>query len=157
MVIAQQPKRWAGLPVFAVALVLVAVVGSLSAVDAGGEYLSLERPPWAPPQWLFGPAWTVLYVMIALSGWLAWSAGGLTPALGVYAVQLVLNTAWTPLFFGAGRYGLAFAEIVVLWLAIVLNIVMFRRISRPAAWLLVPYLLWVTYAASLNLAIWQLN
>ncbi|MEU8379489.1 TspO/MBR family protein [Streptosporangium sp. NPDC048865] len=157
MVIAHQPKRWAGLPVFAVALVLVAVVGSLAAVDAGGEYLSLERPPWAPPQWLFGPAWTVLYVMIALSGWLAWSAGGLTPALGVYAVQLVLNAAWTPLFFGAGRYGLAFAEIVVLWLTILLTIVLFRRISRPAAWLLVPYLLWVTYAAALNFAIWQLN
>ncbi|MER6830552.1 TspO/MBR family protein [Streptosporangium sp. NPDC000563] len=157
MVITQQPKRWAGLPVFVVALVLVAVVGSLAAGNAGGEYLSLERPPWAPPQWLFGPAWTFLYILIALSGWLAWSAGGLTPALGVYAVQLVLNAAWTPLFFGAGQYGLAFAEIVVLWLAIALNIVMFRRISRPAAWLLVPYLLWVTYAASLNFAVWQLN
>ncbi|MFI6508081.1 TspO/MBR family protein [Streptosporangium sp. NPDC050855] len=158
MVIAgQHPKRWAGLPVFIVVLALVAVVGSLAAVNAGGEYLSLERPDWAPPQWLFGPAWTVLYVMIALSGWLAWSAAGLTPALGVYAVQLVLNAAWTPLFFGAGRYGLAFAEIVVLWLAIVLTIVLFRRISRPAAWLLVPYLAWVTYAAALNFAIWQLN
>ncbi|MET8332487.1 TspO/MBR family protein [Streptosporangium canum] len=157
MVIAQQPKRWAGLPVFAAALVLVAVVGSLSAVNAGGEYLALERPPWAPPQWLFGPAWTVLYIMIAVSGWLAWSARGWTPALGVYAAQLVLNAAWTPLFFGAGRYGLAFAEIVVLWAAIAATIVLFRRISRVAAWLLVPYLLWVTYAASLNFAIWRLN
>jgi translocator protein len=157
MVIARQPKRWAGLPVFAVALVLVAAVGSLAAVNAGGEYLSLERPPWAPPQWLFGPAWTVLYVMIAISGWLAWSARGWTPALGVYAAQLVLNAAWTPLFFGAERYGLAVAEIAVLWLAIVVNVVMFRRISRPAAWLLVPYLLWVTYAASLTVAIWLLN
>ncbi|WP_031158762.1 TspO/MBR family protein [Streptosporangium roseum] len=157
MVIAQHPKRWAGLPVFAVALVLVAVVGSLSAVNAGGEYLALERPPWAPPQWLFGPAWTVLYIMIAVSGWLAWSARGWTPALGVYAAQLVLNAAWTPLFFGAGRYGLAFAEIVVLWAAIAATIVLFRRISRVAAWLLVPYLLWVTYAASLNFAIWRLN
>ncbi|ACZ84899.1 TspO/MBR family protein [Streptosporangium roseum] len=157
MVIAQQPRRWAGLPVFAVALVLVAVVGSLSAVNAGGEYLALERPPWAPPQWLFGPAWTVLYIMIAISGWLAWSARGWTPALGVYAAQLVLNAAWTPLFFGAGRYGLAFAEIVVLWAAIAATIVLFRRISRVAAWLLVPYLLWVTYAASLNFAIWRLN
>ena len=88
--------------------------------------------------------------MIAISGWLAWSARGWTPALGVYAAQLVLNAAWTPLFFGAERYGLAVAEIAVLWLAIVVNIVMFRRISRPAAWLLVPYLLWVTYAASLT-------
>lgn len=157
MVFARQPKRWAGLPVFAVALVLVAVVGSLSAVNAGGEYLALERPPWAPPQWLFGPAWTVLYIMIAISGWLAWSARGWTPALGVYAAQLVLNAAWTPLFFGAGRYGLAFAEIIVLWVAIAATIVLFRRISRVAAWLLAPYLLWVTYAASLNFAIWRLN
>ncbi|MGV9775507.1 TspO/MBR family protein [Streptosporangium sp. NPDC003464] len=157
MVIARQPKRWAGLPVFAAALVLVAAVGSLSAVDAGGEYLALERPPWAPPQWLFGPAWTVLYIMIAISGWLAWSARGWTPALGVYAAQLALNAAWTPLFFGAGRYGLAFAEIVVLWAAIVATVVLFRPISRAAAWLLVPYLLWVTYAASLNFAIWRLN
>lgn len=157
MIIGEHPRRWAGLPVFVIAVVVVAVVGSLAAVNAGDEYLSLERPPWAPPQWLFGPAWTVLYVMIALSGWLAWSVRGLTPALGVYAVQLILNMAWTPLFFGAGQYGLAFAEIAVLWLVIVLNIVLFRRISRPAAWLLVPYLLWVTYASSLNFAIWQLN
>ncbi|GAA3098634.1 TspO/MBR family protein [Streptosporangium carneum] len=157
MVIAGQPKRWAGLPVFVVALVLVAAVGSLAAMDAGREYLALERPPWAPPQWLFGPAWTVLYIMIAVSGWLAWSARGWTPALGVYAAQLVLNAAWTPLFFGADRYGLAFAEIVVLWGTIVATIVMFRPISRPAAWLLAPYLAWVTYAGSLNLAVWLLN
>ncbi|MEV8637705.1 TspO/MBR family protein [Streptosporangium sp. NPDC051023] len=157
MVIAGHPKRWSGLPVFAVALALVAAIGSLAAVNAGSEYLALTRPPWAPPQWLFGPAWTVLYILIAISGWLAWSARGLTPALGVYAAQLVLNAAWTPLFFGADRYGLAFAEIVVLWGAIVATIVMFRPISRPAAWLLVPYLLWVTYAGSLNLAVWLMN
>jgi len=157
MIIGEHPRRWAGLPVFVIAVVVVAVVGSLAAVDSGAEYLALERPPWAPPRWLFGPAWTVLYVMIALSGWLAWSARGLTPALGVYAVQLILNMAWTPLFFGAGQYGLAFAEIIVLWLVIVLNIALFWRISRLAAWLLVPYLLWVTYASSLNFAIWQLN
>ncbi len=157
MVIAGQPKRWAGLPVFAVALALVAAVGSLAAMDAAGQYLALERPSWAPPQWLFGPAWMVLYIMIAISGWLAWSARGWTPALGVYAAQLVLNAAWTPLFFGADRYGLAFAEIVVLWGTIVATIVMFRPISRVAAWLLVPYLLWVTYAGSLNLAVWLMN
>lgn len=157
MVIAGQRRHWAGLPVFAVTLALVAAVGALAAVDAGAEYLALERPSWAPPQWLFGPAWTVLYIMIAVSGWLAWSARGWTPALGVYAAQLLLNAAWTPLFFGAGRYGLAFAEIVVLWGTITATVVMFRPISRPAAWLLVPYLLWVTYAASLNLAVWLLN
>ncbi|MFF0573370.1 TspO/MBR family protein [Streptosporangium saharense] len=157
MDIAEHPKRWPGLPVFVLALALVAVVGAMAAVDAGGEYLALERPAWAPPQWLFGPAWTVLYVMIALSGWLAWSARGLTPALGVYALQLVLNAAWTPLFFGAHLYGVAFAEIVLLWGTIVATVVLFRPISRPAAWLLVPYALWVTYAGALNLAVWLMN
>ncbi|MEU9836659.1 TspO/MBR family protein [Streptosporangium sp. NPDC048047] len=157
MVITHRPKRWAGLPVFVVALVLVAVAGSLASAGSGEEYLALERPSWAPPSWVFGPVWTVLYVMIAVSGWLAWSARGWTPALGVYAVQLVLNAAWSPLFFGAGRYGLAFAEIVLLWASIVATVVAFRRISRPAAWLLVPYLLWVTFAAALNFAVWRLN
>ncbi|MFD0885879.1 TspO/MBR family protein [Streptosporangium algeriense] len=157
MDIAEHPRRWLGLPVFVLALALVATIGALAAVDAGGEYLMLERPAWAPPRWLFGPAWTVLYVMIALSGWLAWSARGLTPALGVYAVQLVLNAAWTPLFFGAHLYGAAFAEIVVLWGTIVATVVLFRPISRPAAWLLVPYALWVTYAGALNLAVWLMN
>ncbi|GHH67321.1 hypothetical protein GCM10017673_14130 [Streptosporangium violaceochromogenes] len=157
MVITEHPKRWTGLPFFALALALVAAVGSLAAIGAGGEYLALERPPWAPPPWLFGPVWTVLYIMIAVSGWLAWSARGRTPALGVYAAQLVLNAAWTPLFFGAGLYGPAFVEIVVLWGTIAATAVLFRPISRPAAWLLVPYLLWVGYAAALNLAVWLLN
>ncbi|MDH2425322.1 tryptophan-rich sensory protein [Sphaerisporangium sp. TRM90804] len=157
MVIAERPRRWAVLPLFVIAVAVVAVVGSLAAVDAGGEYLALRRPDWAPPQWLFGPAWTVLYVMIAVSGWLAWSAGARPRALTVYGVQLLLNALWTPLFFAAGLYGLAFAEICLMWVAIVANILVFRRVSRTAAALLVPYLLWVTYAGALNLAIWLLN
>ncbi|MFI6481189.1 TspO/MBR family protein [Nonomuraea sp. NPDC050663] len=157
MVITHSHRRWAVLPVFVVAVALVAVVGSLASINAGQEYLALERPAWAPPQWLFGPAWTVLYVLIAIAGWLAWSARGWTPAMTVYAVQLVLNAAWTPLFFAAGQYGLAFAEIVLLWITIAVNLALFWRIRRSAALLLVPYLLWVTYAGALNLAIWQLN
>lgn len=157
MVITHSPRRWAILPVFVAAVTLVAVVGSLAAIDAGQEYLALERPAWAPPQWLFGPAWTVLYVLIAVAGWLAWTVRGWTPAMNVYVAQLLLNAAWTPLFFAAGRYGLAFAEIVLMWAAIALNIVLFWRLRRAAALLLVPYLLWVTYAGALNFAIWQLN
>jgi len=157
MVTTVMRNRWAVLGLFVAAVLVVAVVGSLSALDSGAEYLALKRPAWAPPRWLFGPAWTLLYALIALSGWLAWLARGWTPAFGWYAAQLVLNLLWTPLFFAAGQYGLAFAEIVLLWLAIVANITVFWRIRRAAALLLVPYLLWVTYAGALNFAIWQLN
>jgi tryptophan-rich sensory protein len=106
---------------------------------------------------LFGPVWTVLYIAIAVAGWLVWRRVGWGPALGAYAVQLALNAAWTPLFFGAGAYGLALAEILVMWLAIGVTVVLFWRVSRPAAVMLVPYWAWVTYATALNFAIWRLN
>lgn len=143
--------------VFVGVVALVAVAGSLAATDSGGAYVSLRRPGWAPPQGLFGPVWTVLYLMIAVSGWLAWIRRRDRAAFLVYGAQLVANAAWTPLFFGAGLRGAAFAEIVLLWLLIVATVVLFWRISRVAALLLVPYLVWVTYAAALNFAIWQLN
>ncbi|GAA3446424.1 TspO/MBR family protein [Planomonospora venezuelensis] len=157
MVTTSALRRWAVLPVFLVAVALVAVTGSLAASGSGAEYLALERPAWAPPQWLFGPVWTALYVLIAVAGWLAWTARGWSSALTAYAVQLVLNTAWTPLFFAAGQYGLAFAEICLLWIAIVATMALMWPIKRPAALLMAPYLVWVTYAGALNLAVWQLN
>jgi tryptophan-rich sensory protein len=101
--------------------------------------------------------WTVLYAMIAVAGWLVWQRVGFGVPLYVYGAQLVLNAIWTPLFFGAGRYGLAFGDICLLWILIAATVVLFRRVHRPAAWLLVPYWAWVTYAAALNFAIWQLN
>ncbi|GAB1820875.1 TspO/MBR family protein [Herbidospora sp. RD11066] len=149
--------RWPGLLVFALAVALVAVVGGLAAANAGAVYSRLELPSWAPPQWLFGPAWTVLYLLIAISGWLVWEARGLDASLVPYAIQLVLNALWTPLFFGAGLYGTAFADISLLWVAILVTLVMFLRRRPVAGWLLVPYLLWVTYAGALNLAIWTSN
>ncbi|SDF97196.1 TspO/MBR family protein [Pseudonocardia oroxyli] len=143
---------------FLVAVAIVAVVGGLASASAAEQYAGFVQPSWAPPSWLFGPVWTVLYLLIAVSGWLVWRRSGLTaPAHVVYGVQLLLNMAWTPLFFGAGRFGLAFAEIVLLWLSIVATTVLFARHSRPAAWLLAPYLAWVTFASALNLAIWTLN
>lgn len=154
---ARNGLRWKVLPLFLAAVVVVALIGTSATGDAGAFYRALERPVWAPPSWLFGPAWTVLYVMIAVAGWLVYSKAGWDRALGVYGIQLVLNAAWTPLFFGADQFGLAFAEIVLLWLAIVATIVLFRRISRPAALLLLPYLAWVTYAGALNFAVWQMN
>ncbi len=150
-------RRWLALGAFAAAVTVAAAVGALGVQGTQAEYAGLEQPSWAPPSWLFGPVWTVLYAMVAVAGWLVWQRVGWGPALWAYAGQLVLNAAWTPLFFGAGRYGLAFVDIVLLWLAIGVTVVLFRRVSRPAAGLLVPYWMWVSYAAALNLAIWQLN
>ncbi|GAA4433570.1 TspO/MBR family protein [Actinokineospora soli] len=149
-----------GLVGFLVAVAVVAVVGSLAAVSAQDEYLGLRLPGWAPPSWLFGPVWTVLYVLIAVSGWLVWRRFGVRGAsreLGVFGAQLVLNALWTPLFFGLGLYGVALVDIVVLLGVIVVLIGMFARKHRVAAWLLVPYAVWVGYATALNAAIVVLN
>ena len=145
---------------FLLAAFATAAVGGLASADAGSSYAGLDRPGWAPPSSLFGPVWTVLYVLIALAGWLAWRRSGLRAeplAFGLYAAQLVLNAAWTWLFFAGEQAGAAFAEIVVLWLVILANAVLFSRLSRVAGLLLVPYLLWVTYAGALNLALWLTN
>ncbi|MET9227721.1 TspO/MBR family protein [Lentzea sp. NPDC003310] len=151
----RHPVRALGL--FAAAVLVTAVVGSLFSVSAGSTYMALEQPSWAPPAWLFGPVWTTLYVMIAASGWLAWRAGATRGELTLFGAQLVLNAAWTPLFFGLGWFWVAFAEIVVLWLAIVAVLVGFFRRSKAAGLLLVPYLCWVSFAAALNLSIALLN
>lgn len=153
----RRPARWVALPLFGLLVVVVAAVGNLAVRDAAIEYANLARPGWAPPGWLFGPVWAALYALIAISGWLVWRRVGWSGALWVYGAQLVLNAAWTPLFFGVGRYGLAFLDIVVLWLLIGVTIVLFARVSRTAAALLVPYWAWVSYAAALNLSIWLLN
>ncbi|MEO3746724.1 TspO/MBR family protein [Plantactinospora sp. B5E13] len=150
-------RSWLVLLGFLLAVAVTAAIGGLGVQGTTEEYQNLRQPSWAPPSWLFGPVWTVLYVLIAVSGWLYWRRAGFDRALVVYAAQLVLNAIWTPLFFGAGRYGLAFADIVVLWLLIGLTVVLFGRRSRPAAWLLLPYWAWVTFAAALNFTIWQLN
>ncbi|GAA2773653.1 TspO/MBR family protein [Nonomuraea dietziae] len=107
-------RHWAALPMFVLAVALVAVAGSLSSASTGSQYIALAKPTFAPSPWLFGPVWTILYCLIAVAGWLAWSARGWTPALGVYTAQLLLNAVWTPLFFTADQYGLAFADISLL-------------------------------------------
>ncbi|MHA6800050.1 TspO/MBR family protein [Bounagaea algeriensis] len=150
-----------GAAAFAAGVVIVAVVGALAAGSTGQEYAELRTPSWAPPSWLFGPVWTALYAMIALAGWLVWrragSVGAARTPLTVYAVQLVLNLAWPPLFFGAGLYGAAFAEIILLVVALLATIVLFARIHRVAALLLVPYAGWTLFATVLNGSIWLLN
>jgi len=126
----------------------------------GPWYERLNKPAWRPPNWLFAPVWTVLYVMMAVAGWLVWRQAGFAGAgvaLIVYALQLILNAAWTPLFFGLRRPDLGLVDIVLLWLSIVAAIALFFPISVVAALLLVPYLAWVAFAGALNFALWRLN
>jgi tryptophan-rich sensory protein len=129
-------------------------------VDTGGWYQQLAKPAWNPPSWIFGPVWTVLYIMMAVAAWLVWQRGGWKQqkkALTVYLMQLALNALWTPLFFGLQRPGLAFAEILILLVAIIITVIVFWRVRRPAAWLLVPYAAWATFATVLNFTIWRMN
>jgi tryptophan-rich sensory protein len=138
----------------------------------GEWYAALAKPSWNPPAWAFAPVWTLLYAMMAVAGWLVWRSGERAPvrsaseavqgpsrslALAVYALQLVLNGAWSWLFFGLHRPGLAFAEIVLLWLAILATVVLFWRRKPLAGALLLPYLAWVGFAAALNFSLWRLN
>lgn len=146
-----------GLIGFGAACALAASMGSI--FRPGDWYERLDKPAWRPPNWAFAPAWTILYLMIAVSGWLVWRRHGFAGAtlpLAIYAMQLLLNMAWTPIFFGLRRPGFAFAEILLLWLAIVATIVSFAPL-HAAAWLLVPYLAWVTFAAALNFSVWRRN
>lgn len=143
---------------FLAAVVAVASTGAIFRPDAW--YRSLRKPRWCPPDWLFGPAWTLLYAMIAVSGWLVWHEAGFAGAagaLGIYAVQLILNAAWSAIFFGLRRMDLALAELALLWLAILATIVAFASHHALAAWLLVPYLAWVSFAGALNAALLRAN
>lgn len=126
----------------------------------GAWYASIQKPVWNPPSWLFGPVWTTLYLMMATAAWLVWRQGGFAAQrrpLGWFLGQLVLNAAWTPIFFGLHWMGVALLEMLLLWTAILMTLKAFRPVSRPAAWLLVPYLAWVSFAAVLNFTLWRLN
>ncbi len=126
----------------------------------GEWYERLKKPSWRPPNRLFAPVWTILYLMIAVAGWLIWRKVGFAGAglpLSVYVLQLILNAAWTPLFFGLHRPDLGFIDIVLVWVSIIATILLFYPIDVAAALLLVPYLVWVTFATALNFAMWRLN
>jgi translocator protein len=153
-----RPARGIAVPaIFIAAVIVVALIGVLGVQDTSETYQNLQQPGWAPPSWLFGPVWSVLYVTIAISGWLVWRQVGWSSELLPYAVQLVLNAIWTPLFFGAGHRGLALVEICLLWLAIGWTTVSFRRVRPLAAALLLPYWAWTTFALALNASVWHLN
>jgi tryptophan-rich sensory protein len=126
----------------------------------GEWYAALQKPSWTPPNAVFGPVWSLLYVLMGVAAWLVWRKEGFTGApvvLGLFILQLILNALWSFLFFGAQQPGLAFLEIVVLWLVILATTVGFWRVAVPAGLLLLPYLCWVTFAAALNLQLWRLN
>jgi tryptophan-rich sensory protein len=153
-------KQVAGLVAWLVASFVAAGIGAAAAIDAAPFYAQLVRPAWAPPASLFGPVWTALYLLMALAAWLVWRVGGFRAArtaLALFLVQLALNALWSWLFFAWHRGGLALADIVVLWAAIAATLVAFWRIRPLAGALLVPYLLWVSFATALNLAVWRLN
>jgi tryptophan-rich sensory protein len=123
-------------------------------------YAGLRKPSLTPPNWVFGPVWTLLYVMMAVAAWLVWRRGGWVGArvaLALFVVQLAFNVGWSALFFGLKLPGAAFAEIVILWLLILLTALRFRRHSAAGSLLLAPYLLWVSFAGWLNYQVWRLN
>jgi len=123
----------------------------------GDWYRSLTKPSWTPPPWLFGPAWTFLYLSMAVAAWGVWRKRGWSAPNRCWLAQLFLNAAWTPLFFGLRQPGWAFAEIMLLWLAVAVTVVQFLKTVRWAGALMVPYLAWVTFASALNFAIWRMN
>jgi translocator protein len=155
------PRQGIGLAVSVAICFGAAGLGSLLTTPSlGSWYATLQKPAWTPPNWIFGPMWSALYLAMAIAAWLVWRAAGFSgfkPVLSLFAVQLALNVCWSAIFFTLHRPGLAFAEIVLLWLMILLTVVAFRPLSRTAAWLMAPYLVWVGFAAALNFAIWRLN
>jgi tryptophan-rich sensory protein len=150
-----------GLVVFvALCLLVSGIGGAITATSVGTWYQALQKPPFNPPDWIFAPVWTTLYVLMAIAGWRVWrherSELG-RQALMVFAVQLGLNLAWSFLFFGLQRIGLALVEVIILLVAIIANTILFWRIDRLAGALFVPYVLWVAYATLLNTSLWLLN
>ncbi len=136
------------------------LLGSFFTFSAIPEwYQTLNKPFFSPPNWLFGPVWTVLYIFMGISLYLIWDSKGKgkSKALKIFWIQLFLNAIWSIIFFGMRNPGLALIDIVALWIAIILTIKSFYKISKPAAYLLIPYLLWVSFAAILNYSIWILN
>mgnify|MGYP000347921619 CR=1 FL=1 len=147
----------------AACLVVGASGGVFTAMGMRGWYSSLARPSFAPPNWVFGPVWTTLFVLMGVAAWLVWrEASGPTPAaaraaLVAFAGQFVLNVAWSAAFFGLQSTALGLAVVVALWLAIAVTVWLFARVDRRAAALLVPYLAWVSFATYLTYGFWALN
>lgn len=152
--------RLASLALWMLLSLAVAVVGGLASIEAGAFYAQLRLPVWAPPGWVFGPVWTLLYALMAVAAWLV---SGTAPsrrrtiALTLYVAQLVPNALWSWLFFRWRLGGLALADIAILWILVSLTRQTFHRQRALAALLLLPYLLWIGFAMALNYVVWRLN
>lgn len=142
-------------------VLIVGLVAGFGGMFSPGEwYAGLQKPDFTPPNWVFGPAWTTLYTLMAVAAWLVWRARRITdvwPALAMFLVQLALNGAWSALFFGAQWPEAALVDLIALDLAVAVTVVLFWRVRRLAGVLLIPYLLWIGYATALNYGIWVLN
>lgn len=151
-----QSRRWFALAAF---FLITFSAPALSAFIEmpGAWYAALKKPALNPPSWVFGPVWTLLYTLMSIAAWLVWQRVGFKNPLVLYFIQLALNAAWTPIFFGAHALGPALAVIAALWVMIFVTLLNFRRVSHAAGWLLVPYLGWVTFATYLNWSLWRLN
>lgn len=149
-----------GLVMWFVVVFAISAVGAAASVDAGTFYGQLEQPAWSPPAWVFGPVWTALYALMAISAWLVWRSGGLRAnrtAFVLFFVQLGLNALWSWLFFAWHLGAVALIEVLVLWAFILATLLAFRRVNAAAGYLLLPYLLWVGFAAVLNFTLWRMN
>ena len=156
---------WKGLVGWIALCFVAGAAGSAAAYDVVPFYASLAKPVWAPPAWLFPPAWTVLYILMGTAAWLVWRERDLDEAralsrrqgLVLFVVQLVLNALWTWLFFRWRVGGIAMAELVLLWITVAIVARTFSRVKAVSGWMLVPYLCWLTYAGALNWAVWRAN
>ena len=155
-------KKALGILIFVLVCELAGFIGSVFTTPSiPGWYAGLAKPPFNPPNWVFAPVWTILYAMMGLSAYLVYEKGAkrkeVRKALAVFAVQLVLNALWSIVFFGAHMIFGAAVVIVLLWVLILESIVLFSRISKTAAYLLIPYILWVSFATILNISLYVLN
>ncbi|MEM4244877.1 MAG: TspO/MBR family protein [Candidatus Nanoarchaeia archaeon] len=149
----------------AFSIILISLAGLIGGLSTSKYiptwYASIKKPSFNPPNWIFGPVWTTLYVLMGISFYLVWSKGLETKqaktAITLFIIQLILNVAWSIIFFGMQSPLYAFIEIIILWVFILLTIIHFYKISKPAAYLLIPYILWVSFAAILNFSIYYLN
>ena len=159
------PRDWLALLGWIALAATAGALGAIGSLDAREFYAALSKPAWAPPGWLFGPVWSALYLLMGVAAWLVWRASPAGPAeranrragLALFVGQLALNALWTWLFFAWRRGALAFGEIVVLLVAVAITAWQFGRVRPLAAWLLVPYLGWVSFATALSWAMWQRN
>lgn len=146
-----------------ISLLIPQLAGGLGSIftssSVGGWYQTLAKSPLNPPGWVFGPVWTTLFLLMGYALYLVWTSEGekRKQAFRIFAIQMILNVLWSVLFFGMRSPGLALLEIGILWVAILLNILAFSKVSKVSGYLLWPYLLWVSFASYLNYSIWSLN